>query len=214
MKSTERHKLKENEFASALSRIIHWVTPRLNTILAAVGILILLVVALWIIRYQKETRNKAAGVNITKTLQDLGGSWEKIPEEKMTLLEEMGEKYKNTPAGAALLFRLGQHFAEEEDTEKAVKYYSLAASSLYEKDPVQLALSGIYVKTGEYDKAKEYLYKISKESPLYDNVLYLLYLCGKGARDESLAQKAANELNRDEYKESPYPKMLAIREVL
>jgi tetratricopeptide (TPR) repeat protein len=215
MKSSERHKLKENEVASVLSRVLHWVTPRLNTILIVAGVLIVLLVAVLIIRFQNERRDTAAGTNITKTLQDLGGgSLDQVPRDKIPLLEEMGKKYKNTPSGAVLLYRLGLMYRDQNEDDKALEFFNMAVRSLEDKDPAYIAQAGLNMKAGRYDAAKEDLYRISRESPLYDNALYLLYLCGRGTQDESLTQKAAEELSSERFSESPYQKMIAIREVL
>ena len=215
MKSSERHKLKENEVASALSRFLHWVTPRLNTILIVAGCLIVLLVTMLIIRYQNERRDETAGMNITKALQDLGGgSLEQVSPDKFSLIEELAHKYKNTPSGAVLLYRLGVMYRDKGEDEKALEFFNMAACSLQDKDPAYIAQAGLYMKAGRYDAAKENLYKIDKESPLYDNALYLLYLCGRATQDESLIRRAAEELAAERFSESPYQKMIAIREVL
>ena len=215
MKSSERHKLKENEVASVLSRFLHWVTPRLNTILIVAGCLVILLIAALVIRYQNDRRDSAAGVNITKTIRDLGGgSLEGVPEDKIPLIEEMAKKYKNTPSGAVLLYRLGLMAREKGDNEKALDFFHMAARALEDKEPANIALAGLYMKSGQYETAKENLYKIAPESPLYDNALYLLYLCGRATQDENLKKRAADELSSERFAESPYQKMIAIREVL
>ena len=215
MKSSERHKLKENEVASVLSRFVHWVTPRLNTILIVAGCLVVLLVTVLIIRFQNERRDTAAGTNITKTLQDLGGgSLGQVPQDKIPLIEEMARKYKNTPSGAVLLYQLGMMFRDQKQDDKALEYFGMAVRSLEDKDPAYIAQAGLNMKAGRYDDAKADLYKIRQESPLYGNALYLLYLCGRATQDESLTQKAAEELTSERFSESPYQKMIAIREVL
>ena len=215
MKSTERHKLKENEVASLLARSVSWFAPRLTMIVSAAGVLLILFIAFVIMHHQGIQKNLRAGRNISATLADVtGGNMSEAGADKIAVMEDLADKYGSTKNGAKLLFDLGTYYAERGEDAVSAEYFRRSSKHLMEKGRAYVAAAGQYQNLGEFEKAEEMLLKVGRDDPAYENALYLRYIGALKTDDLKTAEAVAAELKSSFGDKSVYKDMTSLREVL
>ncbi len=215
MKSAERHKLKENEVASLLTRILDWLMPRLTVILSVLGVILVLFVAYLIIHHNKVQKNIEAGRNIEMTMKDLGvtaiGS---LDNEKVNVLENLAAEYSRTRNGAKLLFDIGKYYLNKGEDEKAAEYFMKSAENHMDRNLALVAAASAYQNSGEFGQAEAVLSEIKSGESSYENALYLRYIGALKTDNEELAEELAGKMKDLDLEGSVYKEMLNLREVL
>ncbi|HMA69570.1 MAG TPA: tetratricopeptide repeat protein [Candidatus Mcinerneyibacterium sp.] len=215
MKSEERHKLKENDFAKLVQSLISWISDHAILLLVLVVGAILIITGSWYFSYTKEMKNDEAGKQIGQLMNDLGvDSINNISSEKISLLEDAVSKYKSTKNGAVYAYKLGSYFENNGKIDKAKEYYQISLENLKNNNYVYHRLANLEIDNENYKKALDYLKQIDKSYEMYDNILYLMYISAEKEGNKEIVTNIKKEFEKEEYKDSKYKKMLKIREAL
>lgn len=215
MKSDERHRLKENPVMKYVNKALEWAIPHAKKIVTGVIIILLLIVGTWYVNYKKEQKNKIAGKEISKTMEDLGVQRMKnVKKDNIHILEDLVNNYKSTKNGAILSFKLGKYYFKNDQYKKALDYLSIAKNNLDDNAHVKHMIANLFIEQQKYDKALSVLQNVDKKYELYDNILYLTYLSAKRTKKEKIVSSVKNEFEKEKYKNSKYYSMLKIREAL
>ncbi len=215
MKSDERHRLKENPVLKYVKKAMEWVIPHAGKIVTGVVIILLIIVGAWYLNYRQEQKNIEAGVEISKTMNDLGiQKVNNVSKDKISILEDLVNNYKTTKNGAILSYKIGKYYYEEDNYDRALNYLNIAKNKLDDNGYIKHQIANLLVEQQKYDEALSELQNIKKEYELYDNILYLMYIAADRTNKEKIVSNVKKEFEKDEYKNSKYYNMLKIREAL
>ena len=215
MKSDERHRLKENIVLKYVKKAMEWIIPNAGKIVTGIVVILLIIVGTWYINYKKDQKNIEAGVEISKTMNDLGvQNVKNVSEDKISVLEDLINNYKTTNNGAILSYKIGRYYFNKDSYDKALNYLNIAKNNLDDSDFIKHMVANIFIEQQKYEKALTELQSIKKEYELYDNILYLMYLTADRTNKEKIVANVKKEFEKDEYKNSKYYNMLKIREAL
>jgi TolA-binding protein len=233
MKSTERHKLKENEFARTVARVRNIAETRSRDI-ALIGLVVVAVLALvggysWWRNAQDARANSALAsalavyeAPVVPAAAPEPGSPMPVPQagtfqSEQAKLEaalprflEAADQYPSTDAGVAARFHaagilasLGRHAEAEQRYQETIE--RSAAGSIYGRT-ARLGLADVQVAQGKFDAAIAAYTELSRDttSPIpLDGVLMQL---GRAQARAGNREEAARTFNRiiDEFPQSMY----------
>lgn len=232
MKRTERHRLKENEFARSVAHARQVITERRRTLMGGIVALLLVVVALagfsaW--RGAREARANAllasalavAEAPVVPPAAPAPGSEPPLPrpgtfqtekarmEAALPKFMEAADKYPNTTAGmtaryhaAGILNALGRYAEAEQRYQEVV---SKAGSKIYSRT-ARLGLAAAQSAQGKYDAAIAIYTELSRESNPQMPVDGILMQLGRTYVRAGRKEDAARAFNRivEEFPESVY----------
>ncbi|TYB31593.1 MAG: tetratricopeptide repeat protein [Candidatus Mcinerneyibacterium aminivorans] len=215
MKSDERHRLKENPVMKYVSKAVQWAIPHAGKIVTGVIIILLIIMGSWYYNYKQQQKNEKAGIEISRTMEDLGiERVEEVKEEKITLLGDLVNNFKSTKNGAVLSYKLGKYYYEKDEYEKAKNYLNIAKDNLEDNDYIKHMLANLLIEQQKYSDALTVLQSINKKYELYDNILYLIYISAEKTDKEKIVSNVKREFEKEKYNNSKYYSMIKIREAL
>lgn len=232
MKRTERHRLKENEFARTVAHARQVLGRRRREVALAIGALVFVIVALaaftaW--RASREARANAAlaaalavaEAPVVAPAPPAPGSEPPLPqpgtfqteqarmEAALPKFIDAAEKYPNTDAGiaaryhaAGILNTLGRHAEAEQEYHHVV---ANGGSSIYSRTG-RLGLAAAQAAQGNYDSAISIYTELSRDTNVQIPVDGVLMQLGRTYARAGRTEEAARAFNRivEEFPESVY----------
>lgn len=232
MKSIERHKLKEDEFARSMARARVALESRRRDITLAVVAVVVVLVAAGGYAWWRQSRNTAANTALASAMAvhqspvvapaaPAPGSPIPLPQpgtfptEKAKLeaalprFLEAADRYPGTDAGiaaryhaAATLAGLGRYAEAEQRYQEVI---DRAGSRIYART-ARLGLADVQVAQGEYDSAIAIYTELSRDSGSPIPVDGVLMQLGRACVKAGKREDAARAFNRvvDEFPQSAY----------
>ena len=232
MKSTERHRLKENEFARSVGHARNTLTARRREIMMGIMALVLVIVALAGFATWRSAREGGANASLASALAvaeapvvppaaPAPGSEPPLPrpgsfqteqarmEAALPKFVETADKHPRTQAGitaryhaAGILNALGRHAEAEQHYQQVV---SQAGSNIYSRTG-RLGLAAAQAAQGKYDSAIAIYTELSRDASAQIPVDGVLMQLGRTYAQAGRKEDAARAFNRvvEEFPESVY----------
>jgi TolA-binding protein len=232
MKSAERHKLKENEFARSVVHARERLTSHRRELATAVGALVLVVAALAGFAIWRTSRDARANESLAAALAvaeapvvppaaPAPGSEPPLPrpgtfqteqarmEAALPKLLEAADRHPNTQAGvtaryqaAGILNALGRHAEAEQQYQQVV---SRAGSNIYSRTG-RLGLAAAQAAQGKYDSAIAIYTELSRDASAQIPIDGVLMQLGRTYARAGRKEEAARAFNRvvEEFPQSVY----------
>ena len=232
MKSTERHRLKENEFARTVGRARELLETRRRDMTAIVLVLVAAILLAGGYGWWRQARNAKANTMLAAALAvaeapvvaptpPAPGS--PIPvqqpgtfqteraklEAALPKFLEVADKYPNTDAGITARYRAAGVLASLERLPEAEQRYQevidKAGSRIYGRT-ARLGLAEVQVAQGKYDSATKILQELSTDSKSEMPVDAVLMVLGRAYMKAGKKNEAAHAFSRvvEEFPQSLY----------